>query len=75
MPHHVTEVGSTDPELETSPIFDEYDEMSIDLELEKGVCLFNGVAYAIGQYVRSGSDLLRCDGRGVWVRVGELRPD
>ncbi len=75
MPHHVTEVGSIDPELETSPIFDEYDEMSIDLEFEKGVCLFNGVAYPIGQYVRSGSDLLRCEGRGVWVRVGELRPD
>jgi hypothetical protein len=32
------------------------------------------VAYPIGQYVLSGSDLLHCEERGVWVRKGELRP-
>jgi len=75
MPHHVPDVGSPDPERKTSPIFDEYDENSFDSELEEGVCLFNDVAYPIGQYVRSGSELLRCEGRGVWVREGELRPE
>jgi len=51
------------------------DELSLDLELETGVCHFNGVAYAVGQYVRSGSELLHCEERGVWVRKGEMRPD
>jgi len=75
MPHHVPDVGSPDPERKTSPIFDEYDEISLDFELEEGVCFFNDVAYPIGQYVRSGSELLRCEGRGVWMREGEMRPD
>jgi hypothetical protein len=39
------------------------------------VCYFNGVAYSVGQYVRSGSELLHCEERGVWVRKGEMRPD
>ncbi|MCL4799744.1 MAG: hypothetical protein KJ025_09175 [Burkholderiales bacterium] len=75
MPHHVPDVGSPDPERKTSPIFDEYDEISLDFELEEGVCFFNDVAYPIGQYVRSGSELLHCEGRGVWMREGEMRPD
>jgi hypothetical protein len=75
MPRDVPEVGSPDPERNTSPIFDEYDEISPDLELEEGICYFNDVAYPIGQYVRSGSELLRCEGRGVWMREGELRPE
>jgi hypothetical protein len=32
----------------------------MDLELESGVCYFNGVGYRIGEYVCSGSELLRC---------------
>ena len=71
----VPQVGAPDPELETSPIFDEYDEMSLDLELEAGVCYFNNVAYPVGQYLRSGSELLHCEERGVWVRKGEMRPE
>jgi hypothetical protein len=69
------QVGAPDPELKNSPIFDEYEEISLDLELEEGVCYFNNVAYPIGEYVLSGSELLRCDGRGVWMRKGEMRPD
>jgi hypothetical protein len=71
------QVGAPDPERKTSPIFDEdeMDDLSLDLELESGVCYFNDVAYAIGQYVRSGNELLHCEERGVWVRTGELRPD
>lgn len=72
---HLPQVGAPDPELKNSPIFDEYDEISLDLELESGACYFNDVAYPLGQYVLSGSDLLRCEGRGVWTRRGEMRPD
>jgi hypothetical protein len=36
------------------------------------VCYFNDTAYPIGQWVRSGSELLHCEGRGLWVRKGEL---
>ena len=73
--HHIPDVGAPDPELKTSPIFDEYEEISLDMELEATACYFNDVAYPIGQYVRSGSELLHCERRGVWMRAGEVRPD
>ena len=51
----------------------------IDVEIEEGeftgadrevqVCYFNGVRYAVGDYVCSGNELLRCE-NGVWVRSG-----
>ncbi len=68
----VPEVGAPDPELKNSPIFDYETEFSEyeDLELETGCCYFNNVGYAIGDYVSSGGELLRCMERGVWVRVG-----
>jgi hypothetical protein len=72
---HVPQVGAPDPELRTSPILDEDEELSTDEELEAGVCYFNNSSYAIGQYVLTGSDLLQCQERGVWVRTGEMRPD
>ncbi len=79
MNDRIPQVGAPDPELKTSPIIDEseYDEHegSPDLEIETGACFFNGESFAIGQYVRSGSELLLCTGRGVWVRQGEVRPD
>lgn len=71
LPH----VGAPDSELKTSPVFDEADEVSLDLELEAGVCYFNNVAYPIGQYVLSGNELLHCEGLGVWMRRGERRPE
>ena len=71
----VPQVGAPDPEHKTSPIVDEDDELSLDFELETGACYFNGVAYRMGQYVRSGSELLHCEERGVWVRKGEMRPE
>jgi hypothetical protein len=52
---------------------DEDEERSLDFEQETAVCEFNGVAYAIGQYVLSGSELLHCERGGVWVRRGEVR--
>jgi hypothetical protein len=46
-----------------------------DLEIEQAVCYFNGEEFAMGTYVLSGSELLQCSGRGVWVSKGEKRPD
>ena len=72
------QLGAPDAELKNSPIVDEaeYDEhaASPDLEIEQGACYFNGEAFRIGQYVRSGSEVLLCNERGVWVRQGEKRP-
>ena len=68
----IAQVGAPDPEHKTSPIIDEDEELSLDLELETGVCYFNDAAYAVGEYVRSGHELLRCEGRGVWVRKGQM---
>lgn len=74
MPRKIPQVGAPDPERNTSPIFDEedFDDPSFDLELESGVCYFNDVAYRVGDYVLSGSELLHCEERGVWIRRGEL---
>ena len=75
MAGHVPDVGAPDPELKTSPILDESEEPSLDRDLEADACYFNNVAYPIGQYVRSGSELLHCEERGVWIRKGEMRPE
>jgi len=79
MKNPLPQVGAPDPELKTSPIIDEseYDETeaSPDLELEAPVCHFNGEVFALGAYVQSGSEVLQCTERGVWVRKGEKRPD
>ena len=72
MKETVPQVGAPDPERRTSPIIDENEELSLDMELESGVCYFNGVAYSRGEYLRSGSELLHCEERGVWVRKGEM---
>lgn len=75
MEEPIPQVGAPDPESRTSPIIDdsEFDEEagSRDLELQQGVCYFNGAAYRIGSYVQSGSELLQCTGGGVWVRKAE----
>jgi hypothetical protein len=69
------QVGAPNPDLRNSPIIDEseYDEQagSRDLELQEGVCYFNGNAYPIGARVQSGSELLHCTDDGVWARIGE----
>ena len=68
-------VGVPDPELRTSPILDdaELDEQagSRDVELEEGICYFNGEPFAPGAYVQSGSELLKGTAGGVWTRVAE----
>lgn len=72
----IPQVGAPDPELKTSPIYDEYDEdAAAEFDVETPVCYFNGDAYAIGDYVLSGAELLRCERRGIWVREAEVRPE
>ena len=76
MTRQIPQVGAADPERDTSPIIDEdADELSLDFELERGACYFNGERYGVGDYVLSGSELLHCEERGVWVRRGELLPE
>jgi len=71
------QVGAPDPELKNSPILDHsrYDDREglLDVETESGACYFNGQAFAIGDTVRSGSEVLECAPRGVWVRKGVKR--
>ena len=43
------QVGAPNPDLKTSPIIDEYEEISLDMELEAETCYFNDVAHPIGQ--------------------------
>lgn len=71
----VPQVGAPDPERETSPILDEEDREDIEPAGPGGMCQFNGVTYRLGDYVLSGSELLRCERPGVWVRDGELPAD
>lgn len=68
------QVGAPDPELETSPIVGDDEEMDVEPEVAGGRCVFNGVAYPPGACVLSGDELLRCERPGVWVREGEMRP-
>jgi hypothetical protein len=69
----VADVGAPDPELKNSPVIDseieEGEFFGADRETE--VCYFNGIRYADGDYVCSGSELLRCE-NGAWVRSGSV---
>lgn len=74
---HVPDVGAPDPELKNSPIMEETDgdfEVLAQELSEKPVCYFNGLAYEHGAFVRSGTDLLRCES-GAWVREDSADPD
>ena len=70
----IEEVGAPAPYLETSPIVGEDGEVAVEPNAVAAVCSFNGRAYPLGSFVRSGSEVLRCEAPGVWVRAGELRP-
>lgn len=66
------QVGAPDPQRDTSPLFDEEEEISLELEPERSGCHFNDAAYSIGDCVRSGNELLQCEKPGVWVRRAEM---
>lgn len=70
------EVGAMDPELQNSPIADELDEESDTLRQQvpgEPACYFNGRAYSSGDYVSSGTQVLKCH-YGVWVDAGPADP-
>jgi hypothetical protein len=67
------QVGAPDPDRATSPIVGEDEEVEVEPNVRGGGCSFNGVAFAVGDFVQSGTELLRCEAPGVWVREGELR--
>jgi hypothetical protein len=68
----ITQVGAQDPELENSPIAEEEDE-DTDVVLQQvpgePVCFFNGTSYKHGEFVASGSQVLKCT-YGVWIEAG-----
>ncbi len=70
-------VGAPDPELKTSPILDGEDLAYYSLEAEEGdgFCYFNDQTFALGDFVCSGNELLRCEGLGVWLREGSCFKD
>jgi hypothetical protein len=70
----IPELGVPAADLETSPIVGEDDDVEVEAGDVGGVCRFNGRSYPVGSFVRSGSEVLRCEPPGVWVREGELRP-
>lgn len=72
MPHQSLQVGAPDPELNTSPIVGDGEQADVEPNLRGGGCAFNGVSYRVGDVVLSGSELLRCEDPGLWVREGEL---
>lgn len=67
------QVGAPDPNLDTSPIVGEDEAIEVEPNVPDGLCLFNGMRYDVGDFVLSGTELLRCERPGVWVREGELR--
>lgn len=66
------QVGAPVPELDTSPIIGDEDEVEVEPNVSGRGCRFNGVVYPIGASVLSGAELLHCEEPGVWVRQGEL---
>jgi hypothetical protein len=68
----IPQVGAQDPELENSPIADEEDEDTETVRQQvpgEPVCLFNGTSFKHGDFVASGSQVLKCN-YGVWVDSG-----
>ncbi|WAK00842.1 DUF1496 domain-containing protein [Methylobacter sp. YRD-M1] len=71
------QVGAPDPELNTSPILEEYPLEAQDFKLQQPgakSCLFNNRRYDHGSYICSGDNLLHCD-YGVWIKAGSCDPD
>ena len=70
----IPQVGAQDPELENSPIAAEDDvDTGVMRQQVPGepVCYYNGSSYKHGQFVASGSQVLKCS-YGVWVESGSM---
>ncbi len=66
------QVGAQDPELENSPIALEEDEDTDVVRQQvpgEPVCFFNGQRFGHGEFVASGSQVLKCS-YGVWIESG-----
>ena len=75
--NYTKDVGSPDPESNTSPIAEENDDETVVLKQEvpgESVCYFNGESFPTGSYVKSGNELLKCD-YGIWMPAGSTDPD
>ena len=73
----IQQVGAMDPELRNSPVAEEFDEDSETVRQQmpgEAVCYFNGHAFRNDQYVKSGTQVLRCR-YGVWIEAGSSDPD
>ena len=70
--HSIPQVGAPDAELRNSPIAEEED-LDTDVVRQQvpgePVCWFNSGEYRHGDFVASGSQVLRCS-YGVWVEAG-----
>jgi len=67
----IPQVGAQDPELPNSPIAEEEDEDTDVVRQQvpgEPVCYFNGSSYKHGEYVMSGTQVLKCS-YGVWVEA------
>ena len=68
----IPQVGAQDPELRNSPVADEEDEDTDVVRQQvpgEPECFFNGKSYRNGEFVLSGSQLLKCS-YGVWMEEG-----
>ncbi len=74
---HAEDVGSADPELNTSPVAEEGSDETEVLRQEvpgEPVCYFNNRKFATGDYIKTGTAILKCD-YGIWVPAGPADPD
>ena len=74
---HIIDVGSPDPELNTSPIADESDDDTDVLRQQipgEPVCYFNAKSFDNGTYIKTGTSVLKCD-YGIWIPAGPGDPE
>lgn len=74
---HIHDVGSPDPEMNTSPIAAENSDDSETLRQEvpgEPVCYFNNQSFSNGSYIKTGSLLYKCD-YGIWMPAGPADPE
>lgn len=71
-PSHIRQVGAPDPERRNSPIIEDTDEEFnyAGQELSEAPrCYFNDVAFPVGEFVCSGSEMLQKQGKDERERV------
>jgi hypothetical protein len=72
----IRNVGAIDPELQSSPVVEEMEEDAYTLRqqvADQAVCFFNGEVFRDGEFVRSGTMMLKCS-KGLWIEAGSADP-